>query len=315
MIIDFECDMPTAAVKKETEKLLKSGGGFVHRGYFKLFGKAWAAMLGMSLEDFNELVNQKGYIDAALMILEKTIEEPLTDEGYIQMMDDAGVTVGCIGTNGMWSSVEDRAAIAQKYPDRLKAFYRSSPHEGMSDVKEFERTVKELGFTGLVVSGFRENLPSNHKKYYPYYAKCVELNVPARITSALHLYTDRSIDLCRPIQLDEIACDFPELTIVSGLGGWPWVEELVAVARRQPTVFIDLSTLRPKHLVSPGSGYDVLIANGNRGLQDQMIFATGWHTQGIPIKQLVSEVDMLIKNDTIKQKWMYDNAARVLKLD
>ena len=130
MIIDFECDMPTAAVKKETEALLKSGGGFVHRGYFKLFGKAWAAMMGMGLEEFNELVQQKGYIEAALMILEKTIEKPLTDEEYIQMMDDAGVTVGCIGTNGMWSSVEDRAAIAQKYPDRLMPFIEVAPTKG-----------------------------------------------------------------------------------------------------------------------------------------------------------------------------------------
>jgi len=315
MIIDFECDSPTEAVRKETEKLLRSGGGFVHRGYFKLFGNAWAAMLGMGLEEFNQTVKEKGYIEAALMILEKVMEETMTDEEFIQMMDDAGVQVACIGTTGMWSSVEDRAAIANRYKDRLLPFYRSSPHDGMSDVKEFERTVQELGFKGLVVSGFRENLPSNHKKYYPFYAKCVELDVPARITSSLHLYTDRPMDLSRPGHLDEIACDFPELTIVSGLGGWPWVEELVAVARRHPTVFIDLSCLRPKHMDKPGSGYDVLLADGNRGLQDQIIFASGWNTQGVPLKQLISEAETLAKNDTIKNKWMYENAARVLKLN
>ncbi len=314
MVIDFECDSPTAAVRAETEKLLRSGGGFVHRGYFKLFGNSWARMLGMTPEAFDETVRTKGYIDAALMILDKVMEDMMTDEGFIQMMDDSGVQVGCIGTTGMWSSVEDRAAIARRYPDRLMPFYRSSPHEGMDDVKEFERTVRELGFKGLVVSGFRENLPSNHKKYYPFYAKCVELDVPVRITSALHLYTDRPMDLSRPAYLDEIACDFPDLNIVAGLGGWPWVEELVAVARRHPSVFIDLSCVRPRNMVRPGSGYDVLLAGANRELQDQIVFASGWSTQGIPLKVLINEAEDLAKNDAVRQKWMHDNAARVLRL-
>ncbi len=314
MIIDFECDSPTEAVRKETEKLLRSGGGFVHRGYFKLFGKSWSRMLGMAQDDFDRMVRDKGYIDSALMILDKVMEGVITDDEFIQMMDDADVQVGCIGTTGMWSSVADRAAIAAKYPGRLMPFYRSSPHEGVSDLLEFDRAVRELGFKGLVVSGFRENLPSNHKKYYPFYAKCVELDVPVRITSALHLYTDRPMDLCRPAYLDEIACDFPDLTIVSGLGGWPWVDELVAVARRHPSVFIDLSCVRPRAMDKPGSGYDVLLASGNRDLQDQIIFASGWNTQGVPLKTLIGEAEDLAKNDVIRQKWMYGNAARALKL-
>lgn len=315
MVIDFECDSPTEAVRKETEKLLRSGSGFVHRGYFKLFGKAWARMLEMPLEQFEEMVREKGQIDSALMILDKVMENMMTDEEFVQMMDDAGVEVGCIGTTGMWSSVEDRAALARKYPGRLMPFYRSSPHDGVTDLKAFEHTVRELGFKGLVVSGFRENLPSNHKKYYPFYAKCVELDVPVRITAALHLYTDRPMDLCRPAYLDEIACDFPDLTIVAGLGGWPWVDELVAVARRHPSVFIDLSCVRPRSMARPGSGYDVLLAGANRELQDQIVFASGWTTQNIPLKQLIAEAEDLAKNDVVRQKWMSGNAARALKLD
>lgn len=314
MIIDFECDSPTEEVKKETIKLLKSGGGFVHRGYFKLFGKAWAGMLGMSPEEFKDTVQRLGYIDAALMVAEKYLEHTISHDEFIQMLGDANVSQACIGTTGMWASVQDMANMAAKYPDRLIPFYRSNPHEGMRDVKAFETAVREKGFKGLVVSGFRENLPSNHKKYYPFYAKCVELDVPARITTALHLYTDRPLDLCRPAHLDEIACDFPELDIVAGLGGWPWIPELVAVARRHPTVYIDLSCQRPKHVGSPGSGYEVLTADANRGLQDQIIFASGWGTQGLPLRQIIQETEALAKSDTIRQKWMYTNAARVLNL-
>ncbi|MCP4753146.1 MAG: hypothetical protein GY866_19835, partial [Proteobacteria bacterium] len=131
MIIDFECDSPTEEVKKETIKLLKSGGGFVHRGYFKLFGKAWSGLLGMSMEEFNETVKRVGYIEAAVMIAEKSLEKTISYEEFIQLMDDAGVTHACIGTTGMWASVEDNAALADKYRDRISPFYRSAPHDGM----------------------------------------------------------------------------------------------------------------------------------------------------------------------------------------
>ncbi len=314
MIIDFECDSPTEAVRRETEKLLRTGSGFAHRGYFQVFRTSWAAMLGMTPEEFDQAVRDEGRIEIALRVLAEVTKDTMTDEEFIAMMDEAGIAVGCTGTTGMWASVEDRAATAAAYPDRLMPFYRSDPHEGMHDVREFERTVRDLGFKGLVISGFRDGLPSNHKKYYPFYAKCVELGVPVRITSSLHLYTDRPIDLSRPAYLDEIACDFPELVIVSGLGGWPWVDELVAVARRHHNVFIDISCVRPSHMERPGMGYDSLLAFGNRSLQDQIVFASGWTTQGLPVKQIIAEAEALTKKDTIRQKWMHDNAARVLQL-
>ncbi|MBW1709661.1 MAG: amidohydrolase [Deltaproteobacteria bacterium] len=314
MIIDFECDSPTEEVKKATLELLRSGGGFVHRGYFNKFGSRWASMLGMNQEEFEEAKKSVGYQELAVRVAEKYMEKTITHEEFIKMLDDAGVTYACIGTTGMWASVDDTWALAREFEGRIIPFFRSSPHEGMPNVKEFEDAVRKKGFKGLVVSGFRENLPSNHKKYYPFYAKCVELDVPARITTALHLYTDRPMGLCRPSHLDEIACDFPELTIVAGLGGWPWVPELVAVATRHRNVYIDLSCQRPENVKRDGSGYEVLIEHGNRWLQDQIIFASGWGTQGLPLKQIIRETEELTKNDTIKRKWMYENAARVLKI-
>ena len=64
-----------------------------------------------------------------------------------------------------------------------------------------------------------------------------------------------------------------------------------------------------------GSGFEPLIAYGNRSLQDQMIFASGWGTQGLSLKQIVREAEDLCRNDTIRKKWMYENAARVLGID
>src|SRR4030043_1141849 len=87
MIIDFECDSPTEEVKKETIALLKSGGGFVHRGYFSQFGHRWAEMLKMTMEELDEAIRVKGTIEVAVMVAEKYLEKTMTHQEFIKMFD------------------------------------------------------------------------------------------------------------------------------------------------------------------------------------------------------------------------------------
>lgn len=130
----------------------------------------------------------------------------------------------------------------------------------------------------------------------------------------IHLLSDRAHDYAHPKNLDQVARDFPELTIVAGLAGWPWVSDLVAIATRHKNIYIDFACRRVKHLITPGSGYEMLIYYGNRILQDKILFASGWGTLQIPLTQLIAECDELPLKDSVRQKWMHDNAARVLRL-
>jgi predicted TIM-barrel fold metal-dependent hydrolase len=122
------------------------------------------------------------------------------------------------------------------------------------------------------------------------------------------------MDFGRPIFLDEVARDFPELTIIAALGGWPWVPELVGLARRHRNIYIDLAAHRPKYIAKTGSGFEMLLQYGNTLLQDRMLFASSWMTQGLPMRQVIEETLELPLKESVKQKWMYENAARLLKL-
>ena len=51
----------------------------------------------------------------------------------------------------------------------------------------------------------------------------------------------------RPITLDTVACDFPELKLVGIHTGWPWTEEMIAVAYKHPNVYIGSDAYAPKH--------------------------------------------------------------------
>jgi len=127
--------------------------------------------------------------------------------------------------------------------------------------------------------------------------------------------TELPMDLARPLNLDAVAMAFPELKIVADCGGWPWVPELVGLARRHPNVYINTSSHRPKHLATPGSGWEMLMQFGNTLLQDQVVFASGASDLGMPLAQVVQEMLALPLKDAVKEKWMYKNALRLFDLD
>jgi predicted TIM-barrel fold metal-dependent hydrolase len=313
MVIDIECDIPTReAVQRDLESV-GSGDTKGMVNYLNLFGPKWAAEVGMTMEEFEEGKKTLGLAKLWKMVKEKILEKAMTDDQFVKMLDEAGVEYACIGT-GSFASNEHTASLARKYKTKFIPWFRMSPREGMDGVRKLEQGVKELGFKGFVVSPFREKIYVNDKKYYPFYAKCVELGLPIRAHTSMNYATDRSMDLGRPVYLDEVACDFPELTIIAGLGGWPWVPELIGVARRHQNVYIDLAAHRPKYIKNPGSGFEMFLQFGNTVLQDRILFASSWMNLSIPMKQIIQETEELTRNEEVKKKWMYGNAARILEI-
>lgn len=313
-IIDFECDTPTLEAVEDTIRLIHEGRGFDKEGYAQNMAPGWAAQIGMSLDEFNEVKETKGLTYLALQLCEVDKERAMSNADIINMLDAANVEYACIGNAGRRASNEDVAKFAKAYPDRLIPWFRIWGDEGDNGVHALEAGVKELGCRGFEVSSYREKRYINDPAFYPYYAKCVELDIPVRITTGIHLLSDRAHDYAHPQYLDQVARDFPDLTIVAGLAGWPWVADLVAIATRHKNVYIDFACRRVKHMTAPGSGYEMLMYYGNRILQDKILFASGWGTSMVPLAQLIAECDALPLKDSVRQKWMYDNAARVLKL-
>ncbi len=314
-IIDFECDTLTKECIEDTVRLIKEGRGFDKEGYAQIMAPGWAAQLGMSLAQFNEAKAREGLTALALKLCEVDMARVTSHAGVVAMLDEAGVAQACIGTAGRRASNEDGARLAAEYPNRLIPWFRIWADEGDAGVRALEHGVRELGCRGFEIASYREQRYVNDPAYWPFLAKCVELDIPVRITIGMHLLTDRPYDYAHPKYLDDIAVRFPTLRIVAGLAGWPWVAETCAVVSRHANLFVDFACRRVKHLLAPGAGYEALIYYGARNLQDKVIFASGWGTQAIPLAQLVAETDALPLTEAVRAKWMGGNAARVLKLD
>ena len=242
------------------------------------------------------------------------------DGGDARPHTELSAFVDMLGRIGIVRSVpfgvsnDELSSLLRNYPDRFIGLARISGLIGMKGVRELERRVREEGFQALGVSALVDGIPASDRRYYPLYAKAVELDIPVRIYSSMNYATDRPYDLGHPRHLDQVAIDFPELTIIGGLGGWPWVNEMVALVRRHPKLHLDTSAHRAKYLGQRGSGWDMLLQFGNTLIQDKVLVGLSAGLVGQSHETLIKEYLDLPLKDTVKEKWLYSNAARIFGL-
>lgn len=234
---------------------------------------------------------------------------PSLDE-FVTGLKAAGVVRSVVASPRIPNSVI--ADAVRQHPDFFVGLAYLSPYDGMRASRELERLVREDNFAGLMVSALSDVLPASDRRYYPLYARCVDLGIPVRIYTSMNYANDRPYDLGHPRNLDQVACDFPELTIIAGLSGWPWANETTALLRRHPNLFADTAAHRPRYFGTAGSGWETFLHFGNSILQDKIMIGLSSGLMGAPVSELIAEYENLPLKETVKQKWLHDNAARVL---
>jgi predicted TIM-barrel fold metal-dependent hydrolase len=186
-------------------------------------------------------------------------QEEIPIEATLAAMDDADVQLGLLSAwsapSGVLIGNDEVAGWVHSRPDRFAGLAAVDLNKPMVAVRELRRCVAELGFKGLRVVPWLWEAPPTDRRYYPLYATCVELGVPF-CTQVRHTGPLRPSQTGRPIPyIDQVALDFPELTIVCGHIGYPWTEEMIAVARKHENVYIDTSAYTaaryPQELVAP----------------------------------------------------------------
>jgi predicted TIM-barrel fold metal-dependent hydrolase len=197
-------------------------------------------------------------------------------------------------------------------PERLIGFAGADPRRGMDAVRDFEYAIKELGLRGLNIGQFWQELYPDDRRYYPLYAKCVELDVPLILHGSQNMSLEVTSDYSHPRHIEQVATDFPELTVIATHGGWPWVNEMVSLVWRRPNVYVDTAAQRPKYIGMPNTGWGPLLHFGNSVIQDKVLFASRWPL--MPFKETIEEVRELPLKPEVQEKWLWRNAAKLLGL-
>ena len=166
----------------------------------------------------------------------------------IAALDEAGVSTALVsawwGPRGALIDNDEVAALVRAYPDRLVGIASADISRPMDGVREFRRAVRELGFRGLRLLPWMWGLPPDDRRYYPFYAECIELGVPFCLQVG-HTGPLLPSEPGRPIPyLEHVALEFPELVIVAGHIGAPWTQEIISLATKFPNLYIDTSAYK-----------------------------------------------------------------------
>jgi uncharacterized protein len=201
------------------------------------------------------------------------------------------------------------AEAVNRYPDRFFGLAGLDPTEGMDGVRELEKAVREYGFIGAHFYPHWFELAPDHARWYPFYAKCVELGVPVQLQvgqSMLYDPAHRLRSVGRPITLDAVACDFPELKLIGIHVGIPWTDEMIAMAWKHPNVYIGCDAHSPKYW--PESFVKYINTFG----QDKVIFGTDFPV--LDFERTRDEIEALNLRPGPKRKLLRDNVLRIYGL-
>ena len=239
-------------------------------------------------------------------------------ERYLGKMDRAGiqrslliaVRAGDLNVAGSFEIPYQRVQeICAANPDRFSGLAGIDPFRGMQGLRDLEVAVREHGFVGAHLYPHWFGLAPDHAKYYPYYAKCCELDIPIMMQvgqSLIYSRNRRMTSVGRPICLDQVACDFPELKLLGIHIGVPWTDEMIAMAWKHENIFIGVDAYAPKHW--PAQLLQYLNTYGRH----KVLFGTDWPV--IDPERSVVEIDALGIRPEAKPLLMRDNALRVFRL-
>jgi uncharacterized protein len=230
-------------------------------------------------------------VEAVLVALdlETTIDTPPCSNEYVA---------------GMW----------KRHPDRvIQAWGAVDPFKGEVAIREAKEAIEVHGMLGFHFHPIMGHFAVNDRVHYPLFETISALKAPVMIDvgttgmgAGIPGGMGAKIRHAHPSAIDELAADFPDLTIIAAHPGWPWVDEMTAVALHKGNVFWEMSGWAPKHF-PPQLKIDM-----RARLQDKIMFGSDYPS--LPYERIFREWDELGYKPDVMEKIYHGNAERVLGL-
>ena len=224
-------------------------------------------------------------------------------------MDHFNIEKAMLGIGGRADVERGNAQRALKeHPDRFFASYEVDPNRGMEGVRDLVRAHETFGVKAATAfpAGMLPQVPINDKKFYPLYAKCIELDIPICITTGVP--GPRVPMLCQKTELlDEVCWFFPELRVVMRHGAEPWDALAVKLMLKWPNLYYSTSAFSPKYY--PKTVIDFANTRGT----DKVMYA-GYFPMGLSLERIFKDMQDVPFRDHVWPKFLHENATKVFKL-
>ncbi|MGI8663619.1 MAG: amidohydrolase family protein [Acidimicrobiales bacterium] len=273
--------------------------------------KSWYGFLRKSFMDKESLE-----MEFPAQYMFKEVPKDIPDDAdpiavVLQEMDHFGIAKAMLGVGSAARDSSERSntrRALEEHPDRFFCSYEVDPNRGMEGVRDLVRAHEELGVKAATAfpAGMNPQVPINDKRFYPIYAKCIELDIPICITTGVP--GPRVPMLCQKTELlDEVCWFFPELKVVMRHGAEPWDALAVKLMLKWPNLYYSTSAFAPRYYPK------TIIDYANTRGADKIMYA-GYFPMGLSLERIFAELPDVQLKDDVWPKFLRDNAARVFQL-
>ena len=262
-------------------------------------------------------VSMAGYVEAAEAYFRSPVQRATVDElaDRYRAIPARAVLLAWdaeTATGRPRLSNETVAEACRRHPDVFIGFGSVDPHKGPTAVHEVGH-IAELGLRGVKFHPSLQAFTPDDPVHWPIFAACEEQGLPALFhtgTSGIGAGQPGGqgvrLEYARPIHLDAVAAEHPDLTVVAAHFGWPWHLELIAMALHKTNVFIDISGWSPRRIPAE------VISELKGRLSSQFVWGSDFPF--ISPERCLQEIDGLELAGETKTRLLHDNAARILGL-
>lgn len=239
-------------------------------------------------------------------------------ELFFQEMDEAGVGIAVVQGrnspavfmgkqfNAAFIPNERLAEIQDKYAGRFVCFagidVSNTAHNA---VEETVRSVKSLGLKGIFIEPGRQiQSTPDDERIFPVYETCIELDIPVNLMSGP--YAGADIGVSDPLYVDRLCTRYPQLKIILGHGGYPYVQQILGVAFKHTNLYVSPDM----YVFAPGGRAYIEAANGV--LRDQIVYGSAYPLR--PIIQTVSDTRGLGLSAESERAYVELNARKLLNI-
>jgi predicted TIM-barrel fold metal-dependent hydrolase len=235
-------------------------------------------------------------------------------ENMIDEMDEIGVEKVFMDQIIQWSreeskvlramDIEELAELVEESNGRIVPGVGYNPYRIRESLNRIERAVKEFNFAYVWFHPMTFNIKPTDQKCYPLYSKCVELDLPVSYQTG-HSAEPLPSEPGRPMYADEVAMDFPDLTLILTHTGWPWFDEWCSMLWRHPNVYGNIGAFYPSFL--PDRQVDFIDSSR---IRDKVL----WATNGLNMTRCLNEFKELGLREQTQKRVLRENALEVFDI-
>jgi predicted TIM-barrel fold metal-dependent hydrolase len=232
----------------------------------------------------------------------------------LKEMDATGIDKACIVAMDMTTHYgvelvtnEDVSRLASEHPDRFIPFASVDPNMGRAAVDRLIYAVRELGCRGLKLVPPVQHVDLSDPKHDRLWQTALDLGILVW-THCAHQrsHPDSDARLGHPMLIEPVALKFPNLKIILGHCGFPWVWDVWSLVVRHTNVYVDISAFSNLYDHFPWDAYS------KYGAEDKILFATDNPLFGF--RDTLDALRAVGLSDEFKRKILGDNAAHLLQL-